>query len=160
MFVAFLGLQHYDPEFFAYLKSHQADDLLFCYRWLLLEMKREFALDDAMRMLEVLWAALPASPPVGELNLYEVPFPPPSPPPSPNIKQIRQNAYTKVCAIRRQSSGASITSIKKRNLSAEEQSLQPTDENAELRRYFKLSSNVNFWMLKYVKNCFSWFSQS
>ncbi|KAK9306426.1 hypothetical protein QLX08_002936 [Tetragonisca angustula] len=122
------GLQHYDPDFYAYLKSHQADDLLFCYRWLLLEMKREFALDDALRMLEVLWAALPASPPNGELNLAEVPFPPPSPPPSPNVKHIRENAYTKVCAIRRQSSSASIaTAGKRKTLNTEDPSLQSRD---------------------------------
>ncbi|CAB0038447.1 unnamed protein product [Trichogramma brassicae] len=112
------GLQFYDPEFYAYLKSYQADDLLFCYRWLLLEMKREFALDDAMRMLEVLWASIPASPPPnGELKLFEVKFPPATPPPSPNIKQIRENAYTKVCAIRRQSSGASSGSARRRTVS-------------------------------------------
>lgn len=35
------GLMYYDPEFYTYLKLHHADDLLFCYRWLLLEMKRE-----------------------------------------------------------------------------------------------------------------------
>ncbi|XP_029678483.1 TBC1 domain family member 25 isoform X3 [Formica exsecta] len=130
------GLQHYDPDFYAYLKSHQADDLLFCYRWLLLEMKREFALDDALRMLEVLWAALPASPPTGELSLAEVPFPPPSPPPSPNVKHIRENAYTKVCAIRRQSSSASIAaSIKRRTLSTEDPALQTaTEVNGESKR--------------------------
>ncbi|XP_023289174.1 TBC1 domain family member 25 isoform X2 [Orussus abietinus] len=128
------GLQHYDPDFYAYLKSHQADDLLFCYRWLLLEMKREFALEDALRMLEVLWAALPASPPNGELSLAEVSFPPASPPPSPNIKQIRENAYTKVCAIRRQSSSASIASGKRKNLSCEEQPLETTSENGESKR--------------------------
>lgn len=129
------GLQYYDPEFYAYLKSHQADDLLFCYRWLLLEMKREFALDDALRMLEVLWAALPASPPQGELSLAEVQFPPPSPPPSPNVKQIHENAYTKVCAIRRHSSSsASIKSNKRRTLSNEEKSLERKD-NEDAKRY-------------------------
>ncbi|XP_050453509.1 TBC1 domain family member 25 isoform X2 [Cataglyphis hispanica] len=130
------GLQHYDPDFYAYLKSHQADDLLFCYRWLLLEMKREFALDDALRMLEVLWAALPATPPTGELSLAEVPFPPPSPPPSPNVKHIRENAYTKVCAIRRQSSSASIAaSIKRRTFSTEDSTLQSaTEVNGETKR--------------------------
>ncbi|XP_034951655.1 TBC1 domain family member 25 [Chelonus insularis] len=122
------GLQYYDPDFYAYLKSHQADDLLFCYRWLLLEMKREFALEDALRMLEVLWAALPASPPKGELSLAEVPFPPPTPPPSPNVKHIRENAYTKVCAIRRQSSSASIASGKKKIPSSDEQ-VDSTTEN-------------------------------
>ncbi|XP_043467327.1 uncharacterized protein LOC122501709 isoform X2 [Leptopilina heterotoma] len=101
------GIQYYDPQFYAYLKSHQADDLLFTYRWLLLEMKREFALDDALRMLEVSWAALPALPPVGELSLVETPFPPSSPQSSSSLKQIRGNAYTKVCAIRRQSSSQS-----------------------------------------------------
>ncbi|XP_035726638.1 TBC1 domain family member 25-like [Vespa mandarinia] len=130
------GLQHYDPEFYAYLKSHQADDLLFCYRWLLLEMKREFALDDALRMLEVLWAALPAQPPNGELNLAEVPFPPPSPPPSPNVKHIRENAYTKVCAIRRQSSSACIAANgKRKNVSIEESGVQPAAErNGDIKR--------------------------
>ncbi|XP_011162417.1 TBC1 domain family member 25 isoform X1 [Solenopsis invicta] len=130
------GLQHYDPDFYAYLKLHQADDLLFCYRWLLLEMKREFALDDALRMLEVLWAALPASPPTGELSLAEVPFPPASPPPSPNVKHIRENAYTKVCAIRRQSSSASIAaSVRRKAFSTEEPILQSSVEvNGETKR--------------------------
>lgn len=101
-------------------------------------MKREFALDDALRMLEVLWAALPASPPTGELSLAEVPFPPPSPPPSPNVKHIRENAYTKVCAIRRQSSSASIAaSIKRRTLSTEDPALQSaTEVNGESKRFF------------------------
>ncbi|KAG8223874.1 hypothetical protein J437_LFUL005438 [Ladona fulva] len=56
--------------------SNQADDLLFCYRWLLLEMKREFAFDDALRMLEVLWSSLPLNPPPASgLQLYEeVPY--------------------------------------------------------------------------------------
>ncbi|XP_066582685.1 TBC1 domain family member 25 [Prorops nasuta] len=130
------GLQHYDPDFYAYLKSHQADDLLFCYRWLLLEMKREFALEDALRMLEVLWSALPSSPPSGELSLAEIPFPPTSPPPSPNVKHIRETAYTKVCAIRRQSSSASIASgSKKRNLSTDEPPNQNFKEtNGETKR--------------------------
>ncbi|XP_020279616.1 TBC1 domain family member 25 isoform X2 [Pseudomyrmex gracilis] len=129
------GLQHYDPDFYAYLKSHQADDLLFCYRWLLLEMKREFALDDALRMLEVLWAALPASPPNGELSLAEVPFPPPSPPPSPNIKHIRENAYTKVCAIRRQSSSASIAAnVKRKTLNTDESLQSSTEINGDTKR--------------------------
>lgn len=123
------GLQRYDPDFYAYLKSHQADDLLFCYRWLLLEMKREFALEDALRMLEVLWAALPASPPKDELHLAEVPFPPPTPPPSPKIKHIRENAYTKVCAIRRLSSSASIASGKKKIHGLDEQSESSIIEN-------------------------------
>ena len=67
------GLMYYDPEFFAYLKINQADDLLFCYRWLLLEMKREFAFEDSLQVLETLWASLPPSYAVKEgLQLYEV----------------------------------------------------------------------------------------
>ncbi|KAK7788562.1 hypothetical protein R5R35_011751 [Gryllus longicercus] len=110
------GLMYYDPEFYAYLKGHQADDLLFCYRWLLLEMKREFAFDDALRMLEVLWSSLPQMPPDKDLPLFERQFcsqsPGDSPPPiSPLLKTPRENAYTKVCALRRQSSAASLHSI-------------------------------------------------
>ena len=50
----------------------QAEDLLFCYRWLLLELKREFAFDDALHMLEVLWSSLPPDPPQESLPLFEV----------------------------------------------------------------------------------------
>lgn len=68
------ALQYYDPEFYGYLRAQQADDLLFCYRWLLLEMKREFAFSDSLRMLEVLWSSLPADPPEKELILVSRPF--------------------------------------------------------------------------------------
>ncbi|KAJ4436482.1 hypothetical protein ANN_16513 [Periplaneta americana] len=114
------GLLYYDPEFYAYLKSHQADDLLFCYRWLLLEMKREFAFDDALRMLEVLWSSLPPMPPQKELFLFETKFctltPGDEPAAlSPLLKTPRENAYTKVCALRRQSSAASLHSLSTSN---------------------------------------------
>ena len=67
------GLTYYDPEFFAYLKINQADDLLFCYRWLLLEMKREFAFEDSLQVLETLWASLPPTYADKEgLQLFEV----------------------------------------------------------------------------------------
>jgi hypothetical protein len=42
--------------------------LLFCYRWLLLEMKREFVFDEALRMLEVTWSSLPKYPRQNELG--------------------------------------------------------------------------------------------
>ncbi|CAD7086365.1 unnamed protein product [Hermetia illucens] len=107
------ALQFYDPEFFEYLKSQQADDLLFCYRWLLLEMKREFAFEDSLRMLEVLWSSIRSEPPAKELDLFEKEFEPPAAdvpaPKSPSIimRTPRENAYTKVCALRRQSSSVS-----------------------------------------------------
>lgn len=105
------GLLHYDREFYSYLQSHQADDLLFCYRWLLLEMKREFAFDDALRMLEVLWSSLPPMPPQKELQLFEKQFCSTTPRDAPLLKTPRENAYTKVCALRRQSSAASLNSL-------------------------------------------------
>ncbi|XP_018604455.1 TBC1 domain family member 25 [Scleropages formosus] len=64
-----LLLQYSDPEFYAYLVSRGADDLFFCYRWILLELKREFAFEDALRMLEVTWSSLPPDPPETEVEL-------------------------------------------------------------------------------------------
>ncbi len=65
-------------------------------------MKREFAFDDALRMLEVMWSSLPPADATDDLPLYEVRFcsesqflPPTSPSP-------RETPYTKVCALRRQ----------------------------------------------------------
>lgn len=129
------SLQVYDPDFYNYLKSQQADDLLFCYRWLLLEMKREFAFDDALRMLEVLWASLPQKTPHVELSLKEKEFDPnieidDDPPPlSPLIKAPRENAYTKVCAIRRQSSSFSLANTKAPKLATCKQMNHSLDEN-------------------------------
>ncbi|XP_031167558.1 TBC1 domain family member 25 [Sander lucioperca] len=68
-----LLLQYSDPEFYSYLVSRGADDLFFCYRWLLLELKREFAFDDALRMLEVTWSSLPPDPPETEVELLGPP---------------------------------------------------------------------------------------
>lgn len=129
------SLQVYDPDFYNYLKSQQADDLLFCYRWLLLEMKREFAFDDALRMLEVLWASLPQKTPPLELSLKEKEFDPAieiddDPPPlSPLVKAPRENAYTKVCAIRRQSSSFSLANVKAPKLATCKQMNHSLDEN-------------------------------
>ncbi|KAG9328550.1 hypothetical protein JZ751_013041, partial [Albula glossodonta] len=67
-------LQHSDPEFYAYLESCGADGLLFCYRWLLLELKREFAFEHALRMLEVSWSSLPPDPPETEVELVGPPL--------------------------------------------------------------------------------------
>ncbi|CDQ70668.1 unnamed protein product [Oncorhynchus mykiss] len=69
-----LLLQYSDPEFYCYLVSRGADDLFFCYRWLLLELKREFAFDDALRMLEVTWSSLPPDPPETEVELLGPPL--------------------------------------------------------------------------------------
>nr|XP_033807803.1 TBC1 domain family member 25 [Geotrypetes seraphini] len=68
-----LLLRYSDPDFYAYLLSKGADDLFFCYRWLLLELKREFAFEDALRMLEVTWSSLPPDPPEKEVELVGPP---------------------------------------------------------------------------------------
>lgn len=108
-------LEHYDSQFFEYLKTQGADDLLFCYRWLLLELKREFAFDDALCMLEVLWSSIPPSPPEKELCLYEELFSANTfRPQSPRIHS-RENPYTKVRAIRKQNSASSIRGLMKSN---------------------------------------------
>ena len=64
-----------------------------------------------MRMLEVLWSSLPPYPPDKELKLFDVQFQPvqATPPISPLLKTPRENAYTKVCALRRQSSSISLS---------------------------------------------------
>ncbi|XP_017124615.1 uncharacterized protein LOC108144362 [Drosophila elegans] len=125
------ALSFYDPEFWEYLKSQQADDLLFCYRWLLLELKREFPFEDALRMLEVQWSSLRyGNGGEQELPLFEKEFVPitdcsmpnsastfsssySATPTSPSylLTKPRENPYTKVCALRRQSSSASLSSL-------------------------------------------------
>lgn len=68
---------------------------MFCYRWLLLELKREFAFEDALRMLEVLWASLePDWPPSEGLQLQEASL-------LPSAAPSRHTAYTRLCALRR-----------------------------------------------------------
>jgi hypothetical protein len=76
-------------------------------------MKREFAFEDSLRMLEVLWSSLPADPPDKELKLFDLLFQPitATPPISPLLKTPRENAYTKVCALRRQSSSISLSNF-------------------------------------------------
>ncbi|XP_054859955.1 TBC1 domain family member 25 [Eublepharis macularius] len=68
-----LLLRHSDPEFYSYLLSRGADDLFFCFRWLLLELKREFAFEDALRMLEITWSSFPPDPPEKEVELVGPP---------------------------------------------------------------------------------------
>lgn len=83
-------------------------------------MKREFAFEDALHMLEVLWSSLPPNPPSEELLLKDKEFCPDADeldinetPISPLMKTPRENAYTKLCAIRRQSSSYSLSSNSK-----------------------------------------------
>jgi len=66
-------VERFDPEFYNYLVSVDAGNMFFCYRWLLLEMKREFSFEDAIVMLEVMWSSLPPDPPLKDLSLEEDP---------------------------------------------------------------------------------------
>ncbi|XP_035238192.1 TBC1 domain family member 25 [Anguilla anguilla] len=91
-----LLLERCDPELFAHLRRRGADGLLFCYRWLLLELKREFPFQHALRMLEVSWSSLPPDPPATELRLLAPPPDPPAtelrllaPPPDPPATELR-----------------------------------------------------------------------
>ena len=52
-------LHRFDSDMFQHLSSHNSQELIFCYRWLLLDMKREFNYSDAQRALEVMWSTLP-----------------------------------------------------------------------------------------------------
>ncbi len=118
------GILYYDPELYAYLKLRHADDLLFCYRWLLLEMKREFSFDEACLAMEVLWSSLPppstASPSVmagrdevGGVRLFETRFQPrkpanivglqmqPSPAPESKGRLRRESVFSNVVSVRK-----------------------------------------------------------
>ena len=93
----------------------QADDLLFCYRWLLLEMKREFVFEDALRVMETLWASLPPTNPEGEggLQLYEEKFVVVATKPDLGItltpKRPGEMTFSKMVSLRRRTSSAGIT---------------------------------------------------
>ncbi|KJE91222.1 hypothetical protein CAOG_02388 [Capsaspora owczarzaki ATCC 30864] len=50
-----------DRVFYNYLVSQQAQNCFFAYRWLLLNLKREFSFDDSLRIAEVLWT-MPTAP--------------------------------------------------------------------------------------------------
>lgn len=45
-----------DPRLYAHLERTESFNLFFCFRWLLIWFKREFAWEDIMRLWEVLWS--------------------------------------------------------------------------------------------------------
>lgn len=96
------GLMYYDPEFYTYLKLHSADDLLFCYRWLLLEMKREFAFENALKALEVSWSSLPPATADTKVELWETRFSPVISPSTLELAKPCETPYGKVRALRKQ----------------------------------------------------------
>ncbi|KAL0946968.1 hypothetical protein HGRIS_013120 [Hohenbuehelia grisea] len=44
-----------DPELYKHLEKIDGLNLFFCFRWILISFKREFAFDDILRLWEVLW---------------------------------------------------------------------------------------------------------
>ena len=52
-------IQRFDPQLWSCLSEAGADQLLFVYRWLLLECKREFPFVDSLRVFEIMWSSLP-----------------------------------------------------------------------------------------------------
>ncbi|EDO42591.1 predicted protein, partial [Nematostella vectensis] len=51
-------LQKTDPQYYKYLVDIGADDMFFCYRWLLLDLKREFPFEDVLNLMEVIWSTV------------------------------------------------------------------------------------------------------
>ena len=114
-----LLVQHHDPDFFSYLKQHKADDLFFCYRWLLLELKREFPFNDALRMLEVMWSSLLPDPPTIEIQLADPIYYTQGLGRVPASPTFATNAYLKLKSMRQYSdSGESMETSKKREPSS------------------------------------------
>ncbi|XP_005091755.1 TBC1 domain family member 25 [Aplysia californica] len=96
-------LAMYDPQLHAYLEQNSAGDMFFCYRWFLLELKREFPFSDALYVLEVMWATLPPSPPQTELELVDPVYSCrllSTSPCTPSFS-IKQAMYAKLLAMRR-----------------------------------------------------------
>ena len=50
-----------NPKMFKYLKTHDSDNMYFCFRWLLVWFKREFSHDDILELWEVLWTSMPCA---------------------------------------------------------------------------------------------------
>uniref|UniRef100_A0A0K0ES82 Rab-GAP TBC domain-containing protein n=1 Tax=Strongyloides stercoralis TaxID=6248 RepID=A0A0K0ES82_STRER len=48
-----------NPKFVRYLESHESGHMFFCFRWVLVEFKREFSFKEIMRLWEVLWTDVP-----------------------------------------------------------------------------------------------------
>ncbi|GFR85520.1 TBC1 domain family member 25 [Elysia marginata] len=96
-------LAMYDPGLHSHLQEQSAGDMFFCYRWFLLELKREFPFTDALYVLEVMWATLPPDPPAGELPLVDTDYSSrllSSSPCSPTFT-FQQAMYAKLLAMRR-----------------------------------------------------------
>lgn len=53
-----LLLKEYCPKLWSHFENVGCEQLVFVYRWLLLECKREFPFDDMLRVLEIMWSTI------------------------------------------------------------------------------------------------------
>lgn len=44
-----------DPQLHAHLEKASSLNLFFCFRWILIHFKREFAFDDVLKVWEAIW---------------------------------------------------------------------------------------------------------
>eukprot|EP00123_Amoebidium_parasiticum_P018757 comp24281_c0_seq1/m.45348 comp24281_c0_seq1/g.45348 ORF comp24281_c0_seq1/g.45348 comp24281_c0_seq1/m.45348 type:complete len:475 (-) comp24281_c0_seq1:186-1610(-) len=49
-------VNQHEPTLYETLATEEAADVVFAYRWMLLNMKREFNFEDALRICEVIWS--------------------------------------------------------------------------------------------------------
>eukprot|EP01134_Creolimax_fragrantissima_P007124 CFRG7124T1 len=48
-------LEHVDPELMQHFTSHGCENLFFCFRWIIIDMKREFDFESIQKLWEVNW---------------------------------------------------------------------------------------------------------
>eukprot|EP00043_Microstomoeca_roanoka_P014028 m.138101 g.138101 ORF g.138101 m.138101 type:complete len:540 (+) comp15908_c5_seq1:248-1867(+) len=49
-------IKYIDPELMSHLEEQKTEHLFFCFRWLIVVFKREFAFEDVMTIWEVIWS--------------------------------------------------------------------------------------------------------
>jgi hypothetical protein len=77
--------------------------IVLLFRWLLLEMKREFPFEMALKALEVTWSSLPPATADTNLCLWETRFSPKMSPSTSDLSKPCETAYGKVAALRKMS---------------------------------------------------------
>ncbi|XP_062618842.1 TBC1 domain family member 25-like, partial [Saccostrea cucullata] len=138
-------LHVHDSELHSYFQKINASDMFFCYRWILLELKREFPFEDALYMLEVMWSTLPPDPPSLEVPLVDESFSKENLshlPCSPSFG-IQQTVYAKLNAMRRQKSILkNNSSLDGENKSEQELAQKSVNNNSRTTDIFDESSSV------------------
>ena len=92
---------------------------MYLFRWLLLEMKREFPFEMALKALEVTWSSLPPATADTNLCLWETRFSPKMSPSTSDLSKPCETAYGKVAALRKLSVDRQLsdnTDVRKRSV--------------------------------------------